>query len=104
MYYVKKDFSELKRRVCEAKDAGNRVGLLVPGRSENVLDEDVKLVTCGEEGDMESIARDLYACIRRFDEDSNDVVDMIFAHGFPSDGLGAAIMNRILKASSYIIE
>ncbi len=46
----------------------------------------------------ESIAHNLYAVLREFDEAS---VDMIYSEGFSDDHLGWAIMNRLRKAAGH---
>ncbi len=48
----------------------------------------------------ETIAHNLFAVLREFDELS---VNCIYAEGFPKDHLGQAIMNRLIKASGYHI-
>jgi L-threonylcarbamoyladenylate synthase len=105
MYYVKGDDAALNSVIDAKLQAYGRVGVLIPGGRSVIRSDDVKLVHvhCGHQDDIESIARDLYACIRSFDE-ARDPVDVIVASGFPTEGLGAAIMNRLLKASSDIIE
>lgn len=44
----------------------------------------------------EEVATNLFKVLRQCDENENDE---IFAHGFDEDGLGAAIMNRMRKAT-----
>lgn len=46
----------------------------------------------------DSIAHNLYAVLREFDEES---VDMIYSEGFSDDHLGCAIMNRLRKAAGH---
>ena len=88
-----------------------RIGLMCPqptAQNEHVdailraNPDSVKLLYCGKEGDSESIARELYECLRRFDRESNGV-DVIISFGFPQNGIGAAIQNRIRKASTSVI-
>ena len=56
------------------------------------------VVSIGTRNDDDSIARNLYAVLRKFD-DMN--VDVIYSETFDDDGLGQAIMNRMLKAAGY---
>lgn len=52
----------------------------------------------GERQDEETIARELYRVLREFDDED---VEIIYAESFGTDGLGRAIMNRLLKAAGY---
>ena len=52
----------------------------------------------GERRDEEMIARELYRVLREFDDEN---VEIIYAESFNSDGLGQAIMNRLLKAAGH---
>ena len=52
----------------------------------------------GAAGDEEEIARNLYDILRRFDEEG---VTRIYSEEFSSEGLGQAIMNRLLKAAGH---
>lgn len=45
-----------------------------------------------------SIAKNLYRVLREFDEEQ---VDIIYSEEFPSEGMGVATMNRLLKAAGY---
>eukprot|EP00474_Spongospora_subterranea_P010689 CRZ11147.1 hypothetical protein [Spongospora subterranea] len=102
LYYVKGNPDAVRIQIAKALDQGLRVGLLKPASKDDCLIRGVKLITCGSHDDLESIAQQLYSCLRRFD--TEDSVDVIFANGFPCAGLGAAIMNRLLKASTHIID
>ena len=50
----------------------------------------------GSRKDPEEIARHLFGVLREMDEENADV---IFAEAFDDTGIGAAIMNRLLKAA-----
>lgn len=52
----------------------------------------------GERRDEETIARELYRVLRELDDEN---VEVIYAESFDTDGLGQAIMNRLLKAAGY---
>lgn len=57
------------------------------------------VVKCvGSRGDGEAIARNLFAALREFD---NEKVTKIYSESFPSQGLGQAIMNRLLKVAGH---
>jgi len=54
----------------------------------------------GSRGNMSSIALNIYRALREFDDEG---VEQIYAEGFETDGLGQAVMNRLLKAAGYNI-
>jgi len=52
----------------------------------------------GGRGEEAEIARNLYTILRQFDEEQ---VTRIYSESFATDGLGQAIMNRLLKAAGH---
>lgn len=57
------------------------------------------IIKCiGRRDDEETVAHNLFAVLREFDEIE---VDYIFSEGFSEDNLGRAIMNRLNKAAGY---
>nr|WP_263324155.1 L-threonylcarbamoyladenylate synthase [Neobacillus sp. Marseille-Q6967] len=79
----------------EKRREGLRVGVLTTEENAAKYDADI-VVSCGRRSELETVAADLYDTLRRF----NSVgVDIIFSEMFPSDGVGHAIMNRLLKAA-----
>lgn len=79
---------------------GARVGLLVTSSDLFSLTND--LVYLGRKDEPEEIARNLFLGLRSLDERG---VNIILADGsFTLEGVGAAVMNRLRKASEMIIE
>ena len=85
----------LQRLVDKQKMAGLRVGVLATEETKDSYQADTTLV-CGLRADLPSVASQLYDVLRTFDEKS---VDIIYSESFPQDGVGQAIMNRLLKAA-----
>ncbi len=54
-------------------------------------------ICIGDDGDLTSIARSVFDTFRRCDAEGFDV---IYMRGVPDTGVGAAIMNRVTKASA----
>ena len=54
-----------------------------------------------EEFDTGDAARELFARLRELDSNG---VDIILAGAIPEDGIGFAVMNRMLKAAEYNIK
>lgn len=87
---VKKKVMEL---VEKYREMGMRVGALYLGKTGYGLDDEICL---GDPDDLETIAKNLFASLRRLDERG---VEVIIAEGVEERGLGLAIMNRLKKAS-----
>lgn len=78
---------------------GFKVGII--GTEESVgeyAQGDIKCV--GTREDEATIANHLYGILREFDTDK---VDYIFSESFDRDGIGSAVMNRLLKAAGHHI-
>lgn len=54
----------------------------------------------GSRGDEEAIAHSLYRILREFDDEE---IEVMYTESFPTDGMGQAIMNRLLKAAGHRI-
>lgn len=76
---------------------GKTVGIIA---TEETLDQyqegDIKCV--GTREDEMTIAMHLYGILREFDADG---VDYIYSESFEADGIGSAVMNRLLKAAGH---
>lgn len=80
---------------------GRRIGILTTEESAEAYRREldrgpVTILPCGRRSDLASVARELYGCLRRFDDQG---VEVIFAESVPTGGIGAAVMNRLEKAS-----
>ena len=102
----------LRERAAGVLQEGKRGGLLItlenlpyfeafrlalpPGEQSRLC-----LLCLGSRDNPEEIARNLFACLRRFDEENTDC---IFSEGFLEEGLEGAIMNRLKKAAGGRIQ
>lgn len=59
-------------------------------------DRRIAVLIMGDRNDPQTVAHGLYACLRRFDALG---VQAIYAESVAEDGLGQAIMNRMMKAA-----
>lgn len=87
----------IQRLISEETDKGRKVGVMLSSEKIDKISCENKLCP-GSLGNEEEIAKNLFACLRKFDELS---VDVIFSEGFSEDGIGQAIMNRLLKAAGH---
>jgi len=92
-------------------DTGLRVGLLVSTETEEIYRRKLQMPgkeaerfvirAAGHMSSEDEIAHNLFAILREFDAAG---VDVIYSEAFDSPNLGAAIMNRLLKAAGHHIE
>lgn len=81
------------------RERGERTGIICTSESSSYYAADV-MKCIGSRRDEESIARNLFAALREFDDES---VTKIYTESFETAGLGQAIMNRLLKAAGHRI-
>ena len=87
----------MNRAAAADRAAGEKTGIMAAG---DFLDEyRADVVKCvGSRDEKESIARNLFAVLRELDDEG---VTRIYSESFDSQGLGQAIMNRLLKAAGH---
>ncbi|SFA82505.1 L-threonylcarbamoyladenylate synthase [Acetitomaculum ruminis DSM 5522] len=90
----------INQRAKEAKFQGKKVGIIATKESFSQY-ENANVISIGSRKNDESIAASLFDVLRKFDELE---VDIIFGETFFDEGLGMAIMNRLIKAAGYNIE
>jgi L-threonylcarbamoyladenylate synthase len=78
---------------------GSRVGVLCSDETVDSYQAHV-VKSFGSRGDLGTVAKRLFACLREFDLEG---VDVIVAEGVPLEGLGLAVMNRLRRAAGYKI-
>ena len=80
--------------------AGKKVGII--GTDETVSRyQGFSVKSAGNRKEEETIAKELYRILREFDDEE---VDVIYSESFEEDGLGQAVMNRLLKAAGHRVE
>jgi L-threonylcarbamoyladenylate synthase len=84
-------------RLQQAKDEGHKTGILTFSDHANWYEADCVLTT-GLSSQPEEMARDLYEHLRMFDVQQ---VTFMIAEACVLDGVGIAVMNRLLKAASH---
>lgn len=95
----------MRQRIVQEATArlreGKRVGILtteegIGAYRQQLAGQPVILLACGRRREPASVARELYGCLRQFDAAGAGV---IYAEAIPEEGIGAAVMNRLVKAS-----
>lgn len=77
--------------------AGKKIGILCTEESRSAYG-DFLCKTVGTRAQEETIAHNLFRCLREFD---HEAVDEIYSEAFRGGELEGAIMNRLMKAAGY---
>ncbi len=78
---------------------GNSVGIIATSETADSYTNGI-VKSIGTRANENSIAKNLYKVLREFDEEE---VTYIFSEAFAMDGIGNAIMNRLVKAAGHQI-
>jgi len=95
MYLVKGSQKFLQELADEKRKEGLRVGVLTTEERQDDYQADIVLA-CGKRESLPTVATALYDTLRSFNDEN---MDIIFSEVFPVEGVGQAIMNRLLKAA-----
>ncbi|CRZ35374.1 L-threonylcarbamoyladenylate synthase [Herbinix hemicellulosilytica] len=87
----------INKRAKECLEKGKTVGIIATEETKDLYQYGTVEVI-GSRKEEDSIAAGLYAVLRKFDELHTEY---IFSESFADNGLGQAIMNRLLKAAGY---
>lgn len=79
---------------------GKSVGIMASKETRRRYGKAGDVSVLGSRKNFSTIARNLFKIIRDFDEKG---VEIILAEGFPEEGLGVAVMNRLRRAARRII-
>ncbi|MEZ2717710.1 L-threonylcarbamoyladenylate synthase [Niallia circulans] len=97
LFLVDGSKEKIQLLIEEEKQKGHRVGVLTTEENKVFYQADF-IYACGERQDLSTVAADLYDGLRSFDHQQ---VDIIFGEIFPTEGVGQAVMNRLMKAASH---
>ncbi|MED1438902.1 L-threonylcarbamoyladenylate synthase [Aeribacillus composti] len=89
----------IEQLIQKEKEKEKKVGVLTTEENSRFYSAD-KIVVCGKRSDLRTVASALYDSLRKFNEEQ---LDVLFSEAFPAEGVGQAIMNRLLKAASHRI-
>ena len=87
----------IHKRKQKEEAAGKKVGIICTDESRNCYFGEY-VVSIGSRKNEEEIAANLYKILRDFDKTD---IDVILGETVRRDGLGQAIMNRLIKAAGY---
>jgi len=87
--------------LAQAKRRGLSTGVLTYEEHADRYPDVDHIAICGSLRDLSTAAHRLYDALRSFDQAG---IEYIVAEGCPMEGVGEAIMNRLMKAAAYRIE
>lgn len=91
--------NKINELVKEGLEQNLRIGVICTDESRSSYPDGL-VRSVGERAKEETIAHNLFAVLREFDDLD---VDVIYSESFSKDHLGQAIMNRLTKAAGYHI-
>lgn len=100
LWLVEGDDGFFIEQLNERKSLGERVGVIASRELAEKLDHHL-IIPCGSRENINEVAGRLYHALREFKKSD---VDLILAETFPGTGVGAAVMNRLSKASVKILK
>ncbi len=87
----------INEQAAAAKAQGHKVGIICTDETISAYSADV-VKSAGNREDESTIARELFKILREFDDEK---VDIMYSESFDDNGIGQAIMNRLLKAAGH---
>ncbi len=89
----------INRELQKARENGARTGVICTDETKAMYQADC-VKSAGSRSDEEEIARELFRILREFDDEGCEIM---FSESFRSQGIGMAIMNRLMKAAGQKI-
>lgn len=90
---------KIKQLLQSDRKQGFKTGVIVSREEAGIYEADAVKIT-GEKEDMAAVARSLFRILREFDDEK---VERMYVQAYTQDGIGQAVMNRILKAAGHKI-
>lgn len=97
LYLVEGTREDIQHFVDDKKQEGLSVGVLTTVENREFYHADY-VYACGQREKLETVASSLYEALRYFNTTDAEV---IFCEMFPGEGVGHAIMNRLMKAAGH---
>lgn len=87
----------MRTTIIDLQESGKKVGALLPSEDIPLFkDLNIETVNLGSEVDLKTVAKNLFAGLRELDSLG---LDVIFVRSLTSEGLGLAILDRMIRAS-----
>ena len=89
----------INERLLEGRAENKKTGVIATDETVAYYEADVRFGV-GEKGSAKAVAERLYRVLRECDDEG---VELILSECFDGEGVGAAVMNRLMKAAGYHI-
>lgn len=90
----------IEELTSKAQKDNNKIGIMATDETISSYSKGDMIVSLGSKLNLETIAYSLFEALRAFDDAE---VDIVYTESFSNDGIGDAIMNRLIKAASHNI-
>lgn len=80
------------------ENSGLRIGVMATDETIELYDKNALILCAGSRSDPETIGRNLFKLLRKFDYYG---IEQVYAEGLIETGVAASIMNRLKKAAGY---
>ena len=87
----------INEQLLACRQNGQRTGVIATDETARAYQGD-SVKSAGSRFDEEAVARHLFRILREFDDEN---VQVIYSESFSGEGVGQAIMNRLLKAAGH---
>lgn len=94
---IREEILAIRQLAYEAEHNGKRVGIIASNETVDFYTHGL-IKNIGTRENEKTIAKNLYAILREFDEEE---IDEIYSESFSQEGIGRAIMNRLEKAAGH---
>ncbi|MGE5327966.1 MAG: L-threonylcarbamoyladenylate synthase [Deltaproteobacteria bacterium] len=94
---IDKIVKEIESRAKAFLNQGKRVGIMATEQTKKLYNTGL-VFSAGDRDNPETIAANLFRLLRKFDEEK---VDIVFMEAIEKNGIGMAIMNRMIRAAGY---
>ncbi len=95
---IREETLAIRQLAYEAAREGRRIGIIASSETADFYTHGL-VKNIGSRENEKTIAKNLYAILREFDEED---VDEIYSESFARQGMGRAIMNRLEKAAGHL--
>ena len=89
----------VNRMAVESSRSGHNVAVMASSETAPLYIAG-QVIDMGSRNDEAETARKLFAVLRQFDESG---VDVVYSESFPTDDVGQAVMNRLIKAAGHTV-
>jgi len=95
------DTDEIIKKISELESeyaaCGKKTGIMASDETaRKYLSKNTRVISAGSRARVETVARNLFKILREFDYYGTDV---ILAEGYPENGLGLSVMDRLVRAA-----